>query len=689
MTATVTRQKKTASSKNSPKKTGSPKQNSIDKAKFVEITNILAAIGKSQAVIEFNLEGTIISANDNFLNTLGYTIDEIVGRHHSMFVEDSVRHSPEYREFWSRLSRGENQPGEYRRIGKGGKLVIIQASYNPIADETGKLVKVVKFANDITKSALENADYSEKIQAISRSQAVIEFLMDGTIVSANDNFLKTLGYTLDEIKGRHHSMFVGESERNSAEYREFWARLQRGEGLPGEYNRISKSGKLVVIQASYNPIADSSGKLVKVVKFASDISEMAIAREAALKASKTFKPMVESSPSNFLLADKNLNIVYANPASINTLRTLQQYLPIPVEKVVGSSIDQFHKNPAHQRNVLSNQKNFPIKTQIQIGPETAELVVSGISDDNGNYLGPMVTWEVVTQRVKMEKDVRENAEREAQKAREMAQILEQVNLSANTLASSAEELTAVSTQMAANAEETAAQANVVSAASEQVSVNVQTVSTGVEEMNAAIREIARNASDSARVAQQAVTTAATANSTIAKLGDSSAEIGKVIKVITSIAEQTNLLALNATIEAARAGEAGKGFAVVANEVKELAKETAKATEDISRKIEAIQGDTSGAVESIKKIGEVIAQINDISNTIASAVEEQTATATEMSRNVAEAAKGTSEIAQNITSVAQAAQNTTQGATNCQQAAGELARMASELQQLGAAQGKAH
>jgi methyl-accepting chemotaxis protein len=204
-------------------------------------------------------------------------------------------------------------------------------------------------------------------------------------------------------------------------------------------------------------------------------------------------------------------------------------------------------------------------------------------------------------------------------------------------------------------------------------------------MNSSIREIAKNATESARVAGQAVTAADIANKTISKLGESSSEIGKVIKVITSIAEQTNLLALNATIEAARAGEAGKGFAVVANEVKELAKETAKATEDIGIKIEAIQADTRGAVDSIQQIGKVIAQINDISNTIASAVEEQTATANEMSRNVGEAAKGTSEIAQNITAVAQAAQSTTQGATNAQQAASELARMAAELQQLGAGQ----
>jgi methyl-accepting chemotaxis protein len=260
-------------------------------------------------------------------------------------------------------------------------------------------------------------------------------------------------------------------------------------------------------------------------------------------------------------------------------------------------------------------------------------------------------------------------------------ILTQIAVTAQSVTSATEQLSGTSQQITANSEETSAQAKLVSNATLQVSQNLQTVATGAEEMGTSIKEIAKNATEAAKIATSAVKVAETANATVSKLGDSSVEIGQVIKVITSIAQQTNLLALNATIEAARAGEAGKGFAVVANEVKELAKETAKATEDISRKIEAIQTDTKAAVDAIASISEVINQVNGISNTIATAVEEQNATTNEMARNVSEAAHGSGEITSNIAGVAQAAESTSRGAGDTQKAAQQLVETSAELRRL--------
>jgi methyl-accepting chemotaxis protein len=494
------------------------------------------AIQRSQAVVEFDMDGVITNANDNFLRIVGYTLAEVQGQRHSMFVDEATRGSAEYREMWQRLNRGEFITGEFRRIGKGGREAFIRGVYSPIVDKQGRPFKVVKYATDVTESRRRNADYQGQVAAISRVQAVAEFGLDGVIITANDNFLEAMAYRLDEIQGRHHSLFVEPAHAASAEYRKFWIDLASGKEKTGRFRRLGKGGREVWIQGSYFPILDHAGRPFKVVKYASDITPLKQV-EAAL---------------------------------CNTVQTL---------------------------------------------------------------------------------------------------------------ASAAQELTAVSQQMASNSEETAAQANMVSAAAEQVSRNVATVASATEEMGASIKDIAKNANEAARVATSAVKVADKTNATVSKLGESSAEIGNVIKVITSIAQQTNLLALNAAIEAARAGEAGKGFGVVANEVKELAKQTAKATEDIGRKIEAIQSDTKGAVEAIAHIGLIIGQINDIQGAIASAVEEQTAATAEISRSVGEAALGSRDIAHNVTGVAQAARSTTEAAANTKGSADELSRMAEELQRL--------
>lgn len=601
--------------------------------------------------------------------------------------------------------------------------------------------------------------------------------------------------------------------------------------------------------------------------------------------------MMENSPTNMMFADLDFVIRYMNPASLKTLRGLEHVLPVKADQVVGSSLDVFHKNPAYQRGLLATAEHLPRRANITVGEETLDLLVSAITDAEGRYVGAMATWEVITERLQLERErteaeadtmavnkilsslgaaadadqavqialdavrgefgwvygsfwkvdpsdrtlkfdresgdagpdfrrvtlqasfaegvglsgrawaqrdlyftpdigemtdcvrapiaqqvgvksgvcfpiivggevvgtmdffttdalqpsvqrlealrnvgrlvsaavdriQRDIAEREAAAviAAKVAQILDVVSAAAagdltreldiegddavgqvasglrtllgtlresmgniggtaESLSAAADQLTSLAEGMGEGASTTSDRAASASSASVQVSASIQTVATAAEEMTASIREIAKNATEAATVATDAVTVASEAQGTVASLGESSAEIGQVIKVITSIAQQTNLLALNATIEAARAGDAGKGFAVVANEVKELAKETAKATEEIGQKIEAIQSDTQGAVSAISRIADVIAKINDIQSTIASAVEEQTATTNEIARSVTEAAAGANGIAEDVTQVATAAADTREGAQNTLTSATELTGMAGELRDL--------
>ena len=377
--------------------------------------------------------------------------------------------------------------------------------------------------------------------------------------------------------------------------------------------------------------------------------------------------MVDTANINILLADRDLRMIYMNQASRRTLSQLQQYLPTTVDKIVGQNIDIFHKDPSYQRKLLSNPSNLPHEAEIQLGPEWLKLNVVAIRDKAGEYIGPMVTWAIITRD-------KSNVERDEQ-------VRSQVTSISQDLGDSSKLMVSIANMMAANAEENSAQASNVSSAAEQVSSNVSSVATAVEEMSATIKEIAKTVLQSSNVTQSAVERSKLAGVVIQQLSQSSKEIGKITNVITGIAQQTNILALNATIEAARAGEAGKGFAVVANEVKELAKETSKATDEISNKIDGIQKNALEVVNSVEEINKIMTEVDRLSTTVSSAVEEQAATTNEITRSMNETSSGVNEIVRNIGGVAEAAQDNSRKSSEAKDAADTLGKLAGRLTDL--------
>ena len=588
-----------------------------------------------------------------------------------------------------------------------------------------------------------NLDLQGKVDAINRSQAVIEFELDGTIITANDNFLNTLGYTLEEIQGQHHRIFCDPDFAQSPEYKAFWAKLNQGEFESAEVKRITKDGSEIWIQGSYNPVFDKQGNLLKIIKFAVDITEQVYQRNEALKLSQ----LVNQSEGAVMMINRDFIITYANDTTVAMLNkyadVFREIWPtFDTEKVMGSCIDMFHKDPSLQRNLLSDPSNLPYKTDIQVGPLTFALSVSAQFNQSDEYVGNALEWKDVTAERKLVAREQKIAEYQAQEVENVSRVLNLaaagdltqsykvaeadedtlqthetfseiakalnamfanlreviggVAQNAQTLNSTSTELSSTATQLASGASETTNQSATVSSAAEEMSINmsnmaasteemtsnVKTVASAVEEMTSSISEIAKNAEQASSVANNAAGLAETSNQTIGQLGSAADEIGKVIEVIQDIAEQTNLLALNATIEAARAGDAGKGFAVVATEVKELAKQTADATEDIRNRIEGIQGSTQEVVHSIGEISEVISQVSTVSKTIASAVEEQSITTKEIAKSVTQTSNAASVVSTGVTESATASQEITKSITEVDQAAKQTAKAAAQTQESG-------
>ena len=574
-----------------------------EKLKTADLDGQIAAIGKSQAVIEFNLDGTIISANSNFLNTVGYELAEIKGRHHSMFVDPLEKDGAAYRDFWAKLNRGEFQAAQYKRFGKNGREVWIEATYNPIFDMNGKPFKVVKFATDITADKLKAADVSGQLDAINKSQAVIEFNLDGTIIKANQNFLDVTGYDLSAIQGKHHSMFVERSERDRPEYASFWNRLNRGEFQSGQFKRIGRSGQEIWIEASYNPIFDMNGKPIKVVKFATDITEQVQQREKF----NLLSLVADGTDNSVIITDARGLIEYVNPGftRLTGFESSEALGRKPGSLLQGKYTDQ--DTVASIRNSLHAQQPFyqeilnytkagdPYWISLSINPirdQTGQIVrfVSVQANINTTKLksiesserinaiersGIVVEWDEHNNPVKANTAALSLLEIEGENSVRMRGLLEYDRVFASEEKAKLSRGESFSKDMRL-------------ATSTGNSVYLSATVQPLRDMDGRLRRTVIYAVD--------VTTRRRTIEQTEKMMDAVLDqINKTAQSISGVSGQTNLLALNATIESARAGVAGQGFAVVAAEVKALAQRSA----GLSTEIAGLVSETQVKIQQLK------------------------------------------------------------------------------------------
>ena len=555
--------------------------------------HIIEAIKRSQGTIEFTMDGKIITANKNFLSLLGYELEEVKGKHHSMFVDPEYAKSPEYREFWERLATGEFFTAEFHRFGKGGKDVWIQATYCPVLNKHGKPYKVFKVASDVTDQKRQKADYAGQIEAIGKSQAVIEFDMDGKILMANQNFLDAMGYTLAEVQGKHHQIFVDPAYAKSPEYKKFWETLRAGKYMAAEYQRFGKGGKEVWIQASYNPIIDMNGRPFKVVKYATDVTaEKLRAADYAGQIEAIGKSQaVISFELDGTIIDANDNFLNAMGYKLADLKGRNHSMCVDPEYVKTDAYKDFW---AALRRGEYQSGEFK-----RMGKGGKDVWISAsynpVFDMNGRPFKVVKYASDVTKQVMTR--------------------------------TTAEEL----------AEGSSASAEAVASASEEMLAAIQEISESMHRSQIAVNDI--------------VAKSEMADGIRTELESTSESMSGVVQIIRDLAEQVNLLALNATIEAARAGDAGKGFAVVAGEVKNLATQTAKATDQIEVQINSMLSITKRVVDSTREISESAGSVSDYVNTVASAVEEQTSVTHDISKNIQFVFNGINELNSCVKSIA--------------------------------------